>query len=169
MRYRAWRAGPVVGGDTVGQVPAHGSPVAQPRGVARKGACGSGRVLRGIAALAILVVATGSFAQTRRYGDVSYQAPQDCSLITEQQPRNPFAFLFRDQCERINAQTRQSTARILGRPQPSRSVLQVPAHGTDEAKRLGVACMGGLVMLRLDNGWAQALDREHRYYTCRER
>lgn len=48
-------------------------------------------------------------------------------------------------------------------------MLNVPAHGTDEARRLGVACMGGLVMLRIENGWQQALDDEHRYYTCRER
>ncbi len=122
-----------------------------------------------MAAVLVLIVATGASAQTRRYGDVSYQKPQDCSIITEQNRHNPFGYLFRDQCERINASSRQSTARILGRPQPSRKVLKVPAHGSDEAKRLGVACMGGLVMLRLENGWQQALDDEHRYYTCRER
>lgn len=110
-----------------------------------------------------------AWAQTSRYGDVSYQKPQDCSIITEQNRHNPFAYLFRDQCERINASSRQSTARILGRPQPSRKVLNVPAHGSDEARRLGVACMGGLVILRIENGWQQALDDEHRYYTCRER
>jgi len=58
-------------------------------------------------------------------------------------------------------------ARIMGRPQPSTQVLHVPAHGSDDAKRYGVACMSGLVMLRLPNGWQQALDAEHRYYTCR--
>ena len=42
---------------------------------------------------------------------MSYQKPQDCSIITEQNRHNPFAYLFRDQCERINASTRQSTAR----------------------------------------------------------
>jgi len=110
-----------------------------------------------------------AWAQTSRYGGVSYQKPQDCSIVTEQNRHNPFAYLFRDQCERINASFRQGTARILGRPQPSRKVLNVPAHGTDEARRLGVACMGGLVMLRIENGWQQALDNEHRYYTCRER
>lgn len=110
-----------------------------------------------------------AWAQTSRYSDASYQKPQDCSIITEQNRHNPFAYLFRDQCERINASTRQSAARILGRPQPSREVLNVPARGTDEARRLGVVCMGGLVILRVENGWRQALDDEHRYYTCRER
>ena len=57
----------------------------------------------------------------------------------------------------------------MGRPQPSTKVLSVPAHGTEQAKRYGVACMGGLVMLRIKNGWQQALDNERRYFTCRAR
>lgn len=123
--------------------------------------------MRWIAAAVLLVAAANASAQTRRYGDVSYHQPQDCSIITEQNKLNPYAYLFRDHCERIDAISKQSTARILGRPQPSRRVLSVPAHGSDEARRTGVACMGGLVMLRIENGWQQALDREHRYYTCR--
>ncbi|PBJ84276.1 hypothetical protein CMZ84_07560 [Lysobacteraceae bacterium NML93-0399] len=106
-------------------------------------------------------------AQTKRYGDVAYSQPQDCSVITRDQRANPYAHLFRNLCEQSDARTRQSVARIMGRPQPSTRVLSVPAHGTDDAKRYGVACMGGLVMLRLPNGWQQALDAEHRYYTCR--
>lgn len=106
-------------------------------------------------------------AQTTRYGDVSYSQPQDCSVITRDQRANPYAHLFRSLCEQSDARTKQSVARIMGRPQPSTRVLSVPAHGTDDAKRYGVACMGGLVMLRLPNGWQQALDAEHRYYTCR--
>ena len=70
-------------------------------------------------------------------------------------------------CEQSDARTKQSVARIMGRPQPSARVLRVPAHGTDDAKRYGVACMVGLVLLRLPNGWQQALDAEHRYYKCR--
>ncbi|MDR6990295.1 hypothetical protein [Luteimonas sp. 3794] len=106
-------------------------------------------------------------AQSGRYGDVSYSQPQDCSVITRDQRANPYAHLFRNMCEQSDARTKQSVARIMGRPQPSTRVLSVPAHGTDDAKRYGVACMGGLVMLRLPNGWQQALDAEHRYYTCR--
>jgi hypothetical protein len=29
--------------------------------------------------------------------------------------------------------------------------------------------MGGLVMLRIKNGWEQALDADRRYYTCRDK
>lgn len=123
--------------------------------------------MRWFAAAVLLMIGTSALAQSSRYGDVSYHQPQGCSIITEQNKLNPYAYLFRDHCERVNAISKQSTARILGRPQPSRRVLTVPAHGSDEAKRLGVACMGGLVMLHIKNGWEQALDDDHRYYTCR--
>lgn len=123
--------------------------------------------MRWIVAVVLLMITANVLAQARRYGDVSYQQPQDCSIIIEQNKLNPFAYLFRDHCERIDAISKQSTARILGRPQPSQRVLTVPAHGSDEARRTGVACIGGLVMLRIENGWQQALDRDHRYYTCR--
>lgn len=108
-----------------------------------------------------------AFAQAKRYGDVAYSQPQDCSVITRDQRANPYAHLFRNMCEQSDARTKQSVARIMGRPQPSTRVLDVPAHGTGDAKRYGVACMGGLVMLRLPNGWQQALDGDHRYLTCR--
>ncbi len=123
--------------------------------------------MRWITGFLVLLASTEVSAQSSRYGDVSYHQPQDCSSITEQNKLNPYAYLFRDHCERIDARTKQTTARILGRPQPSQRVLIVPAHGSDEAKRTGVACMGGLVMLRIENGWQQALDKDHRYYTCR--
>lgn len=123
--------------------------------------------MRSVLLLAGLLVATLAHAQSSGYGDVSYAQPQDCSAITRNQRANPYAYLFRNMCEQSDARTKQSVARIMGRPQPSARVLNVPAYGTDEAKRHGVACMGGLVMLRLPNGWQQALDSEHRYYTCR--
>lgn len=119
------------------------------------------------AAVVLLLLPLTAMSQAKRYGDVSYAQPGDCSMITRLNPANPFAYLFRDQCEQSNARTKQSIARIMGRPQPSTKVLNVPAHGTDEARRYGVACMGGLVMLRIENGWVQALDADHRYYTCR--
>lgn len=125
--------------------------------------------MRWIAGIAMLMLAPHAWAQSARYGDVSYHQPQDCSVIVERNRANPYAYLFRDHCERVDAISKQSTARILGRPQPSQRVLSVPAHGMDEAKRTGVACMAGLVMLRIENGWQQALDKDHRYYTCRSR
>lgn len=117
--------------------------------------------------LVLFVLPLAVSAQAKGYGDVSYAKPQDCSVITEQNKANPYAYLFRDYCERSDARLKQQIARIYGRPQPSTRVLKVPAHGTPAAKRYGVACMGGLVMLRIKSGWEQALDAEHRYYTCR--
>lgn len=117
--------------------------------------------------LALLVLPLTTSAQSKRYGDVSYAQPQDCSIITRQNPGNPYAYLFRDHCEQSWARFKQSIARVYGRPQPSTKVLSVPAHGTPEAKCHGVACMGGLVMLRISNGWQQALDADKRYFTCR--
>lgn len=117
--------------------------------------------------IAMLALSLPTNAQTKRYGDIFYAQPQDCSSITKQSPLNPYAYLFRDYCEQSNARYKQTAAKIMGRPQPSTTVLKVPAHGTPEAKRYGVACMGGLVMLRIKNGWEQALDADRRYYTCR--
>lgn len=122
--------------------------------------------MRQVATL-LFLLPMAAFAQSARNGDVSYIEPQDCSAITRDQRANPYAHLFRNLCEQQDARTKQTVARIMGRPQPSARVLRVPAHGSDEAKRHGVACIGGLVMLRLANGWQQALDAEHRYYTCR--
>lgn len=122
-----------------------------------------------VMAMALVLLPAVGMSQARRYGDVSYAQPGDCSVITRLNPANPFAYLFRAHCEQSNARMKQSIARIMGRPQPSAKVLDVPAHGTDDAKRYGVACMGGLVMLRIENGWVQALDGDHRYYTCRAR
>lgn len=123
--------------------------------------------MRLLIALVVVVLPHAAAGQAKHYGDVSYAQPQDCSVITSQQPGNPYAYLFRDHCERSDARMKQTVAKLYGRPQPSTTVLKVPAHGTPEAKRYGVACMGGLVMLRIKNGWEQALDAERRYYTCR--
>jgi len=123
--------------------------------------------MRNFLGLILLVATLVSHAHDKRYGDISYAQPQDCSVITKQNPANPYAYLFRDYCERSDARMKQTLAKVYGRPQPSTTVLTVPAHGTSEAKRYGVACMGGLVMLRIKNGWEQALDADRRYYTCR--
>jgi hypothetical protein len=123
--------------------------------------------MRGLTAMLCLLCISPTVAQTR--GDVSYRQASGCNAIVEQNRANPYAYLFREHCEQTVARVNQGTARILGRPQPSLKVLDVPAHGTGDARRLGVACIGGLVMLRIENGWKQALDSEHRYYTCRNR
>ena len=125
--------------------------------------------MRTLIGFVILLLPLAANAQAKRYGDISYAQPNDCSIITRQNPYNPYAYLFRDHCEQSDARYKQTVAKIMGRPQPSTKVLRVPAHGSEEAKRYGVACMGGLVMLRIKNGWQQALDNERRYFTCRAR
>ena len=127
----------------------------------------TGTIVAALLALASMAVPMDVSAQNKRYGDISYAQPQDCSVITKQNPANPYAYLFRNYCEQSDARMKQTIAKLYGRPQPSTKVLAVPAHGTPEAKRYGVACMGGLVMLRIKNGWEQALDADRRYYTCR--
>lgn len=122
------------------------------------------RKLIGWVLLALPLVAC---PQGKAYGDVSYAKPTDCSSITEQNKGNPYAPLFRDHCERTTANFKQQMARLSGRPQPSTTILSVPTHGSPDATRYGVSCIGGLVMLRIKGGWEQALDRDKRYYTCR--
>jgi hypothetical protein len=123
--------------------------------------------MRKLVGIAMFLFPFCSVAQSKHYGDISYAQPQDCGVITKQNPANPYAYLFRNYCEQSDARLKQTIAKIYGRPQPSTTVLKVPAHGTPEAKRYGVACMGGLVMLQIKNGWEQALDTDRRYYTCR--
>jgi len=54
-----------------------------------------------------------------------------------------------------------------GRPQASGEWLSIPAYGSAEAKRTGFACMGGLAMRRLPNGWEQLRDRSNNFYRCK--
>ena len=81
-----------------------------------------------------------------------------CESIVAAQAWNPYAYIGREQCYDAVLSYRQEIARIYGKPQPSKRVVDVPAHGTPEAKKYGIACVGGLVMVRLKNGWEQALD-----------
>jgi len=124
--------------------------------------------MRILTCVVVLLLPLAAHAQARRHGDISYMQPRGCGAITAGSNRyNPYASLFREHCEHGDARLKQTLARIRGRPLPSTNVLSVPAHGSPEAKRHGIACMGGLVMLRLGNGWQQALDADRRYYTCR--
>ena len=125
--------------------------------------------MRALIGFVILLLPLVTNAQAKHYGDVSYAKPHDCSIITQQNPLNPYAYLFRNHCEQSDARYKQSVAKLMGRPQPSTKLLTVPAHGSADAKRYGVACMGGLVMLRIKNGWQQALDGDRRYFTCRNK
>ena len=56
-----------------------------------------------------------------------------------------------------------------GKPQASDEVVTLPAHGTPEAKRSGYACVGGLAMRRLQNGWEQVRDSRSNFVRCVDR
>jgi hypothetical protein len=58
-------------------------------------------------------------------------------------------------CQSIEAMALQNEAHRQGRPAPSASVIRLPGLGSAEAKQLGLACVGGQVLKRLPNGWAQ--------------
>jgi len=53
-----------------------------------------------------------------------------------------------------------------GRPQASSVRLRLPAYESSEAKRVGFACVNGLAMERLKNGWAQLRDQQFNFYRC---
>lgn len=106
--------------------------------------------------------------QARGSLDVDNRRGNGCDSITAQQPINPYAYIMREHCHQSDARYKQAVAKIYGRPEPSLRVLSVPAHGSSDAKRYGVACINGLVMVRIKNGWNQALDADRRYLRCRD-
>ncbi len=71
-------------------------------------------------------------------------------------------------CERTNYDVINGYAKHYGMPQASAEIISIPAHGTDDAKRYGVACMQGLAMKRLSNGWDQLRDKSGNYMRCRD-
>ena len=107
-------------------------------------------------------------ARSQRQVSVDNRRADACETIISGQELNPYAYVFRDHCRQVDAQSKQQIAKIYGRPQPSRRVLSVPAHGSAESKRLRISCIDGLVMLRIKGGWEQALDDDRRYYRCRD-
>ena len=100
---------------------------------------------------------------------LDYRAPQVCEAIVDQNRANPYAYIFRRHCRRIHSNHIQSRARTLGNPQPSLDVLDVPAYRSQASRRFGISCLDGLVFIRIENGWTQALDDDNRYYRCREK
>jgi len=70
-------------------------------------------------------------------------------------------------CENVEYMVLQNEARWQGRPGASRSVIELPALGSAEAKALGYACVGGQAFRRLDNGWEQVSAREGGWQRCK--
>lgn len=54
------------------------------------------------------------------------------------------------------------------KPQSSKQVLQLPVYGTEQANRIGRACMGGRSMERWKNGWRQLTNVRYEMIRCDE-
>jgi len=94
--------------------------------------------------------------------------PYNCERLTVATTGSWAAPIIRDLCEKQEARNGQAFAKILGKPRPSLAVYELPAYGSNEAKRTGLACVSGTAMQRLENGWKQLLDREHNWLRCRD-
>lgn len=69
-------------------------------------------------------------------------------------------------CQGIENMTLQNEARMQGRPAPSTSVIHLPALGSEQAKALGYACVGGQAFKKLPNGWSQVSAKEGGWQRC---
>lgn len=74
---------------------------------------------------------------------------------------------FRLLCSDIERSHVQGNAKRQGLPVPSSDVVVLPAMGSTEAKTLGAACVGGIAMRRLSNGWEQLRDDLGNWLRCR--
>lgn len=71
-------------------------------------------------------------------------------------------------CDGMEADTLQAEARRAGRPGPSDDVVRLPALGSPEAKRTGLACVGGQAMRKIPNGWQQVSAKGGGWQRCLE-
>jgi len=94
--------------------------------------------------------------------------PFQCERLTIAKTRSWVAPILRDFCEQQEASNGQTMAKLLGKPRPSSQVYLLPSYGSPEAKRTGLACVGGTAMRRLTNGWEQLRDRQQNWVRCRD-
>lgn len=94
--------------------------------------------------------------------------PFQCERLTIAKTRSWVAPILRDFCEKQEAHHGQAFAKIQGKPRPSAEVYLLPSYGSAEAKRTGLACVGGTAMRKLPNGWEQLRDRQHNWVRCRD-
>lgn len=114
--------------------------------------------------LVVVVLLLPLAAHSQNYSN----APMSCHDVLRDAPPFPHVLAARRMCERSDVQTSQVLAKIFGQPQPSKDVWVLPAYGTPIAKRLGYACIDGLAMRKLPNGWEQVRDETQRYRKCRD-
>ncbi len=129
---------------------------------------------RGILFLALLAWAGSAAAQHQVHNASGRGTPRvnpqrnvqpvpklDCASLTA---ATPWMVTY---CREVDFSLQRGVSASLGRPLPSRTVIEVPALGTAEAKAAGVSCSEGRVIARVGNGWVQALDKERNYLRCR--
>ena len=71
-------------------------------------------------------------------------------------------------CQGIENMALHNEARRQGRPAPSASIIELPPLGSEPAKTLGYACIGGQAFKRLDNGWEQVSAAAGGWQRCRD-
>ena len=94
--------------------------------------------------------------------------PYNCEQLSVAKTGSWAAPIVRDLCENQEARNGQVFAKLLGKPRPSTAVYELPGYGSADAKRTGIACVGGTAMQRVKNGWVQLRDREHNWLRCRD-
>jgi hypothetical protein len=94
--------------------------------------------------------------------------PFQCERLTIAKTRSWVAPILRDFCEKQEASNGQTMAKMLGKPRPSTQVYLLPSYGSAEAKRTGLACVGGTAMRKLANGWEQLRDLQYNWVRCRD-
>jgi len=137
--------------------------------------------VRLLAALAAAFLAFSVSAQTRSAtggGVPRVSQPKPAAYNPLSKSTTPFnCRRYRDQvfpidmqtyCQNIENSYIQSEARRVGRPAPSASIVTLPSLGSPEAKRAGVACVGGTAMRRLSNGWEQLPASDGGWQRCVE-
>jgi len=122
---------------------------------------------KGIAVLLLVALAAPSWAQTqtaRGRGTPRVGPAPQAHYNSTAKDTTPFQCeALRDHiypgmkslCDQIESDHIRSEARRAGRPGPSSSVLDLPALGSIEGKRLGIVCIGGQAMRKISNGWEQ--------------
>lgn len=94
--------------------------------------------------------------------------PFQCERLTIAKTRSWVAPILRDLCDKQEARNGQTIAKLQGKPRPSMQVYRLPGYGSTEARRTGLACIGGTAMRKLSNGWDQLRDRQGNWVRCRE-
>lgn len=94
--------------------------------------------------------------------------PFQCERLTIAKTGSWVAPILRDFCEKQESQQWPVDGQATRQPRPSTQVYLLPGYGSTEAKRTGLACMGGTAMRKLANGWEQLRDQQHNWGRCRD-